>query len=86
MKTGRRIAHVTPADARAFGLGVGEALMPQMGRVWFYEGETLGYRVLQVELPQSHAIVSVALNSQPNAKDDKIGELMTRIVAALKLR
>jgi D-alanyl-D-alanine carboxypeptidase len=86
MKTGRRIVQTTPGDPRGFGLGVGEALMPQMGRVWFYEGETLGYRVLQVQLAQSHAIVCVALNSQPNAKDDKIGELMTRIVTALKLR
>lgn len=86
MKTGRRIAQTTPGDPRGFGLGVGEALMPTIGRVWFYEGETLGYRVIQVQLPKSRAILSIALNSQPNAKDDKIGELVTRIVAALKLR
>jgi D-alanyl-D-alanine carboxypeptidase len=86
MKTGRPIAQTTPSDSRGFGLGIGEALMPQIGRVYFYEGETLGYRVTQVQLPKSGAVISVALNSQPNAKDDKIGELMNRIVAALKLQ
>lgn len=86
MKTGRPIVQTTPSDSRGFGLGIGEALMPQIGRVWFYEGETLGYRVTQVRLPQSGAVISVALNSQPNAKDDKIGELMSRIVATLRLR
>ncbi len=85
MKTGRPIAQTTPSDPRGFGLGLGEALMPKIGRVWFYEGETLGYRVVQVQLPKSHAVVSIALNSQPNAKDDKIGDLVTRVVAALNL-
>lgn len=86
MKTGKPIAATTPSDPRGFGLGVGEALMPKIGRVWFYEGETLGYRVVQVRLPISRAVVVVALNSQPNAKDDKIGDLVTKIVEALKLK
>lgn len=86
MKTGRPIAQTTPSDPRGFGLGVGEALMPKIGRVWFYEGMTLGYRVTQVQLPKSGAILSVGLNSQPDAKDDNIGDLMNRIFAALNLK
>jgi D-alanyl-D-alanine carboxypeptidase len=85
LKTGKAVAQTTPSDPRAFGLGIAEALLPKIGRAWFYEGETLGYRVVQIKLPQSGTIISVGLNSQPNAKDDKIGELVTRIVTALNL-
>jgi D-alanyl-D-alanine carboxypeptidase len=86
MKTGRPIVRTTPGDPRGFALGMGEMLMPKIGRVWFYEGETLGYRVTQVQLPKSGAVISLGLNSQPNAKEDKTGELMGQIIAALNLR
>lgn len=86
MKTGKPIAKTTPDDPRGFGLGVGEMLNPKLGRVWFYEGETLGYRVVQVQIPHSSTVIVVALNSQPNAKDDKIGDLAQRILAAFGAR
>jgi D-alanyl-D-alanine carboxypeptidase len=60
--------------------------MPGLGRTWFYEGMTLGYRVLHAQMPQSGAIVTVALNSQPNPSQDKIGELLMQVVKALNLR
>lgn len=85
LKTGRPLANTSPSDPRGFALGMAQSYMPKIGRLWFYEGETLGFRVTQALLPQSHAIVSVALNSQPNASDDHIGELMNRIFAALNL-
>lgn len=85
-KTGKPIDELTESDPRGFGLGVAKGLMPGMGRIWFYEGMTLGYRVLHAQMPKSGAIVTVALNSQPDSKQDKIGELMTRVVKALKLR
>lgn len=85
LKTGRAVEGTAPSDPRAFGLGIAEAMLPKIGAAWFYEGETLGYRVVQIKLPKSGAIVSVALNSQPNGKDDQIGALTTRIAAALNL-
>ena len=85
-KTGQPIAATGAADPKGFGLGVAQAVMPKLGRIWYYEGETLGYRVLHAWLPASDTIVTVALNSQPRAEDDKIGDLMTRIIAVLPPR
>jgi D-alanyl-D-alanine carboxypeptidase len=85
-KTGKPIPELTPSDPRGFGLGVAKGLMPGLGRIWFYEGMTLGYRVLHAQMPQSGAIVTVALNSQPDPGQDKIGQLLTSVVKALKLK
>lgn len=85
-KNGKPIAELTEKDPRGFGLGVAKGLMPGMGRIWFYEGMTLGYRVLHAQMPKSGAIVTVALNSQPDPSQDKIGLLLTRVVKALDLR
>lgn len=86
MKTGMPIANATPAEPRTFGLGVGEMYRAPLGRFWFYEGETLGYRVVHVYAPQRNLVMAVALNSQPNAKEDHIGVLVDRIVAVLPAR
>jgi D-alanyl-D-alanine carboxypeptidase len=53
--------------------------MPKMGRIWFYEGMTLGYRMTYVYLPKSHVIFAVGLNSQPDKKQDEVGRLMTEV-------
>ncbi len=83
-KTGKRIAMTTPQDSRGFGLGVGEMLMPKMGRVWFYEGMTLGYRMTYLYLTKSHVIIAVGLNSQPPSKQDHVGKLMTAVYDRLR--
>lgn len=77
--SGEPLARTTPQEPRAFGLGVGEMLMPKMGRIWFYEGMTLGYRMTYVYLPKANAVFAVGINSQPSAKQDKVGELMTAV-------
>jgi D-alanyl-D-alanine carboxypeptidase len=84
MKNGTRIASSSAKDPRAFGLGVGEMLMPPLGRLWFYEGETLGYRMLYAYFPTSKIVIAIGLNSQPNSQDDKIGALMQTVAATLK--
>lgn len=88
-KTAKPIATTTPKDNRAFGLGVAQMLMPKMGRFWFYEGMTLGYRMAYAYFPASHAVIAVGLNSQPDSKQDHIGQLLsavyTRLHAAGKL-
>jgi D-alanyl-D-alanine carboxypeptidase len=81
-ESGRRIASTSATNPRGFGLGVAQLMRPKIGRIWYYEGETLGYRVLHALMPDG-TIITVALNSQPPAKDDKIHDLMTRCLAVL---
>jgi D-alanyl-D-alanine carboxypeptidase len=83
-KTGKPIAGASPENSHGFGLGVGELYKPPLGRIWFYEGETLGYRVLHAFLPEKRTIITVALNSQPNASEDHIGDLLMRVLADLR--
>jgi len=79
LASGKAITITTPQDSRGFGLGVGEMLLPKMGRVWFYEGETLGYRMTYIYLPKENVVWAVGLNSQPNKKEDHVGQLMTAV-------
>ena len=45
--TGTPIAQVSASDPRAFGLGAAQTFQPALGGpIYFYEGETLGYRML----------------------------------------
>jgi len=81
--TGQPISAVTTADPRGFGLGVAQALLPSVGgTIWFYEGETLGYRVLHAWFPSQDVVIVVGLNSQPT--QDHIGELITTLYGTLK--
>ncbi|HEX4533687.1 MAG TPA: serine hydrolase domain-containing protein [Rhizomicrobium sp.] len=85
MANGKPIAVTTLADPRGFGLGVGQATMTGLGTFWFYQGETLGYRVLYGWFPKSGAVIVVAANSQPTEKDNMLGkELMPAVYATLK--
>ena len=76
---GKPIARTTAQEPRGFGLGVGQMLLPKMGRIWFYEGMTLGYRVAYFYMPKANAVIAVGLNSQPNPKQDKVGALMSAV-------
>lgn len=81
-KTADPIEHVTPQDPRGFGLGPTEQYMPGLGAFWFYEGITLGYRMLHAYFPKENVVVALGLNSQTTK--DHIGELITTITATLK--
>jgi D-alanyl-D-alanine carboxypeptidase len=81
--TGKAIGSTTARDSKGFGLGVGQLTMPTIGTIWYYEGETLGYRMLYGYFPRQDAVIAVGLNSQPNAKDDHIGQLMTSLYGTL---
>jgi D-alanyl-D-alanine carboxypeptidase len=81
-ETGDPIEHVTKSDPRGFGLGVSQAYFPGLGRVWFYEGITLGYRVLHAYFPNEDVVFVVGVNSQPT--EDHIGELVGSVVGTLK--
>ena len=76
-KTGRPIEHTTPSDPAGFGLGIAQLMNPKIGRVWFYEGETLAFRTLHVFLPRSGVIFALGLNSQPTV--DNVGDLAVSV-------
>jgi len=82
-KTGAPIDDVTADDPRGFGLGVVHAFLPSMGKFWFYEGETLGYRVAYAWFPDSDGVFAAGINSQPDAKEDQIGKLMEAVYNSL---
>ena len=73
LKTGKPIKHTTPNDPFGFGLGIAQLTNPKVGRVWFYEGETLGFRSLHFYMPKSGVIIVVTLNSAPTV--DHINDL-----------
>ena len=84
MTTGKPIAQASPSDPRTFGLGIGEMYRPSFGgRFMFYEGMTLGYRVVHLYAPQRKLVMTVALNSQPDPNQDHVGVLIDRIVNVL---
>jgi len=82
VKTGKPIKHTTPSDPQGFALGTAQLTTPQTGRIWFYEGETLGFRTLHMYLPKSGVIVAMGLNSQPTV--DQIGNLAISVYNTLK--
>jgi len=57
----------------AFGLGVGAGFRPAFGAYWYYQGMTLGYRVLYAYFPKNGAVIVVGLNSQPDDKQNHNG-------------
>jgi D-alanyl-D-alanine carboxypeptidase len=82
-KDGKPIAKTTLSNPRGFGLGVAQMTTPQTGTIWFYEGETLGYRMLHVYFPRQDAAIAFGLNSQPDAKEDQSGKLVLSIYETL---
>jgi D-alanyl-D-alanine carboxypeptidase len=83
-KTGKPIAKTSPSDAHGFGLGVAQVTLPATGTIWFYEGETLGYRMVYVYFSQQDAVLAFGLNSLPDSKDDQSGKLIDTIYKTLR--
>ena len=81
-KTGEPIAEVTPDDPRGFSLGLVRVQPPDGGRpVWFYEGETLGYRTAFVFSPETNVLIAASANSQPAGPEDKLIPMMLKLLA-----
>ena len=66
-----------------FGLGVGAGFRPAFGAYWYYQGMTLGYRLLYVYFPKNRAVIVVGLNSQPDHKQNHNGALLEEIYDVL---
>ena len=83
MKTGEPIAGVDATNPRGFGLGVSRMLMPPIRKFWFYQDETLGYRVIYVSIPESDVVFALGMNSAPNEDDNHAPELLKSIYRTL---
>jgi D-alanyl-D-alanine carboxypeptidase len=80
-KTGEPIAEVTADDPRGFAIGLVRVFKPETGAVWFYEGETLGYRAAFLFSPEDDVLVSAATNSQPSGEEDKLVPMLAKLFA-----
>lgn len=83
-KTGEPIAAPSEENPGAFGLGVGAGYRPALGAYWYYQGMTLGYRVLYAFFPANGAVIVVGLNSQPDDKQNKNGALLEEVYGVLR--
>jgi D-alanyl-D-alanine carboxypeptidase len=82
-KTGNPIAKTSLSDPSGFGLGVSQSTAPEIGTVWFYQGQTFGYRVSLIYFPRQDAVVAFGLNSSPDSKEDQGGKLRITIYRTL---
>ncbi|MGV9850232.1 serine hydrolase domain-containing protein [Streptomyces sp. NPDC003442] len=81
MKTSKPITTVTAGDPLGFGLGVAKHADPVTGTVWFYEGATLGNRVLHLYFPRSRMVIVVAVNS--SVEEDTLPDLAGTVYKTL---
>jgi D-alanyl-D-alanine carboxypeptidase len=86
MKTGKPIARTTLNDPRGFGLGVGQSTRPGIGLFWFYQGETLGYRVLYGWFPKEDLVIALGTNSAPLDRENKLGAVLEQVYTAVVKR
>jgi D-alanyl-D-alanine carboxypeptidase len=82
--TGKPIPRTTRADPLGFGLGLGQITSRPIGTAWYYEGETIGNRVLHFYFPRSGTIIAVALNSAVAPAADAIGALAISVYQTLQ--
>lgn len=82
--TGKPIRETSAGEPRGFGLGVAEMYEKDVGRFWFYEGETIGFRALFMYVPNTGIIISCLVNSAVNHENDHAGKLMNEIYTIVK--
>ena len=68
-KTGKPIVNATPSDPSGFGLGVVQTTIPEIGTVWWYQGESFGYRTIHIYFPRQDAVIAYGLNSSPDSNE-----------------
>ncbi|MGA8097546.1 MAG: serine hydrolase domain-containing protein [Candidatus Cybelea sp.] len=83
LKNGKPISAVSQSDPRGFGLGVAQLTTPQTGTIWFYEGMTLGYRVVHMYFPRQDAVIVFGMNSQPDSKQNSTNTLALAVYETL---
>lgn len=82
MATGATLSDLTADDPHGFGLGV-SGFTSALGTGWQYEGETMGFRVLYVYLPDRDLVATVALNSGVEGAADNAGKVALSVIEAV---
>ena len=83
-KTGKPLAKVTAEEPRGFGLGVAQMMIAPLGTIWFYEGESLGFRTVHFYIPEEDTVVTFSFNSRPPSKEDGAGKLASAVYKTIK--
>jgi D-alanyl-D-alanine carboxypeptidase len=79
--TGQPIINTSLSDPAGYGLGVSKVTSTGLGTKWYYEGETDGYRVVNIYSPQSGTTIAIGVNSA--TLDDHTADLGTSIFQIL---
>jgi D-alanyl-D-alanine carboxypeptidase len=79
--TGQPIKITTLSDNDGYGLGVGQVTSKALGTLWYYEGETDGYRVVNIYAPRSGTAIVIGVNSA--SLTDNTAALATSIYQTL---
>jgi hypothetical protein len=75
--TGLPVHDASAADPIGFGLDLGRAYQEKLGGAyWFYEGMTLGCRVIFAYWPQYDLVITAATNSQPPEGENQFGQMV----------
>lgn len=82
--SGKPITSTSNTDKEGFGLGVAQVYDDTIGKIWFYEGETTGFRALYIYVPETGIIISAAFNSAVNNENDHSGELIRAVYKIAK--
>ncbi|ASQ47348.1 serine hydrolase domain-containing protein [Legionella clemsonensis] len=77
--SGLPISATTEQNPYGFGLGIIQGYDAKIGRYWFYEGETLGYRAVYMYVPCNRVIIATLFNSATNHDNDHSRELILKI-------
>jgi D-alanyl-D-alanine carboxypeptidase len=83
IRTGQPIDSTSATDPQGFGLGVAQLTNPQLGTFWFYEGQTLAFRVVHAYFPDSGLIITFGLNSATESANDQIAMLTKAVYDTL---
>jgi D-alanyl-D-alanine carboxypeptidase len=84
LTTGQPISSTSASDPRGFGLGVAQITDPEIGTLWFYEGQGFAFRVVHAYLPDSGLIIAIGLNSATESANDQIAALTKTVYKTLQ--
>jgi D-alanyl-D-alanine carboxypeptidase len=80
------IDQTTAGNTRGFGLGVAQNFEDGVGRYWFYEGQTIGFRAIYMYKPCNGVIISAIFNSATNHENDHVGRLLQQTYQSILAR
>lgn len=86
MSTGKPLSEANTQEMHAFGLGIAQGYNEQLGRFWYYRGETLGHRSYYVYIPCNQVIVSALVNSATNDENDHTMSLLEALYQQVLLQ